>query len=223
MQLISKTTSFKLAELAYEVDYITFVVKAKRLLTGAIKTRSMYVQRTDTEAFFIERIQNGEKELFCLFPGTASATDVEQDLMCWKKEYIFGGRIHAGFLEIQKECENDFLKTMFSYQNAKVVYFIGHSLGAQVALLLADTFFCFNAVVPEIKQILLGCPRGWNQEAVQQYYNRHHRYNILQYENKFDIVTKTPSLFSNKPGVVINAGGYGHRIKRYLKTIGDVK
>lgn len=156
------------------------------------------------------------------FPGTADKRDFFTDMKYIKTDFPLGGRVHLGFyhayLNVADAVSSDLRK------HRGPLTFIGHSLGAAIALIAASTY---PERIPLVRTF--GCPRVGNKEfALLVGYA-----DVVRYENWFDAVTFVPpktspwqayhswkhdrpvTLYTHR-GTKVGLSGVGHSMEDYL-------
>jgi hypothetical protein len=96
-------------------------------------------------------------EFVVAVPGTVNLAQWMIDFSVWPKPFPFIGSYHEGFgLWGLKLCEA-VLKDLPA--NGRVI-FAGHSLGAQLAQVLAAVFATLKHKIAPMRVVTFGCPRG---------------------------------------------------------------
>lgn len=209
---MSELTKVLYAEAAYIQDTALMIESVKRIAPKGAIIIPFYVERTDTEGF-VCKCKN--KAYICI-SGTESIRDLWQDFKCFPTQFI-SGSVHRGFNESIKQVKpkvNEILRSLFKYGQLDKIELIGHSLGASIAIGLAPYL---NVYYQSISVTTYGSPKGWSDNA-SLFLESH--FDIKNYINWGDIVTKLLGMVSNRPGKDIQIHGIpGHSLSKYKKWI----
>lgn len=159
-----------------------------------------------------------------VFRGSEEARDFWADLKYIKTDWPRGpGRVHQGFLQAFLQVRDMIQVDLERYHYHLPKVFIGHSLGAALAVLAGATWQGVYHVY--------GCPRVGNTEFADHYLSTGTRY-----ETWFDVVTFVPPKTSprqalhswrhHRPvtlykhvGVKVGVPARGHSISGYVKGL----
>ena len=205
-------TRIKLAEIAYIQDQKEMVKQVNNLVSKNAETISVYIKRTDTEAF----VCRYNDSAIIGFSGTESLIDLKQDLK-FKSSFYKGGKLHAGFKEIFEQIDNPInkaLNQLFSTTYIKKIDVIGHSLGGAIAIGAIDLIkipYLYSQVTT------FGCPNGWSKRLIKSFNDQ---YGIINYQNFCDYVPYLLGMCTGRPGYNVKIYGLpGHKISKYKKAI----
>ena len=196
------------------------MIQAIHNIYPAAHIRPIYVPRTDTECFCL-RVDD---TFIFGASGTESFKDLLIDTKCHLSDYRCGGRVHSGFQDvfdsIREKLQKSFLD-LFRFGHLDNLVFLGHSLGAEIAMGAADIIH--ELVTPDKvnEQITTwGCPNGWNKEARERFELRHP--NVLHIQNPMDYVTWMQGITTGRPWdghgdrFLKLSGKWGHRLGTYI-------
>lgn len=220
---ITPLKSAQLADASYIPDESGLCDRIRELLGENVEIRTIHIDEIDGEMAII-KIDSDTTVM--IFAGTESWKDLLLDLKFLPTEYRFGGEIHSGFSEICDAMVDPLRNEMYDHDQelfipeGSEIICIGHSLGAQTALVSADIINSIFNGLYDISVITFGCPNGWTKEARTLYEQRIKI--VTHYDNLLDYVTilldfTTDIPHGDKKTHVF--GGFGHKMSKYIKAM----
>ena len=221
---INRKIKTQLAKIAY-IQNKSEMVAAINAIYPMAEVIPIYVPRTDTECF---AFRVGTTFVFGA-SGTESFKDLWIDAKCHLSSYEYGGRVHTGFQDVFesiKEKLQDAFVSLFEFGCLDNFVFLGHSLGAEIAMGASDIISQYMAPFFYNEQIITwGCPNGWSNTAREGFEFRHP--NVLHVQNPMDYVTWMQGITTGRPWdghrdkFLKLSGKWGHRLGTYIANSGD--
>lgn len=140
----------------------------------------------DTQAMIL----NTDDEIYLVFPGTASETDILTDVTFELVRYG-GGNVHSSFLDVAKQTYPkiiDKVKRLLAFKPDAKVIVSGHSLGGALAMLYSEMLHQDGVEVTQL--ITFGQPRCGNGKFAKAFSQLGIPY--IRFVNETDIVPDVP-------------------------------
>ena len=211
MDLLTKAL---IAQLAYEKSRDVITKRMVELL-GPGEIEFIYEPKTDSEAHVYKY---GDNQCIIAFAGTESWKDVSHDLFFLPNHYKGEGYIHSGFLRAIRGCKpamNEAIKKLFPIGLINHMDYVGHSLGASMAILSVDEV---DAITLSDEVTAFAPPNGFSRGARKYLENQYKFHNVV---NNMDPVCMAMGITSGRPETQRTnlKGQWGHSIEKYIMAI----
>lgn len=148
--------------------------------------------------------------VYVIWFGTKSLSDLKSDLQFFKTCLLCHNdkslKVHSGFQTLALECLPILNEIISPLQSARLIIFIGHSLGSALAVLNSLFVRRFKYSWGDlIKELNLFCPPKIGNKYFSQWYARtDSQLTINIILNKYDPVTKLPPTFFGYKSLIGN-------------------